>query len=47
MAEMADTATEPTTIPPAIFQKRAGDKNTFRAISQLQLDKLSPNSTIG
>ena len=25
--EMADTATEPKTIPPDVFQKRAGVKN--------------------
>ena len=29
MAETADTATNPKTIPPAVFQKRAGGKNTL------------------
>ena len=27
MVEMADTATDPKTIPPAVFQKRAGGNN--------------------
>ena len=29
MADKADTATDPKTIPPAVFQKRAGGNKLF------------------
>ena len=34
---MADTATDPKTIPPAIFQKRAGGKKLCSKITEVNL----------